>query len=496
MKILSKLKETTLSVLPIVVIVLILHLTIAPIGWDTFWGFVVGALILIAGLSLFLVGVDVAIIPVGERVGNRLMARRNLVLLLGAALVIGTVGTIAEPDVLVLANQVASVDNSIPRFPLILMVSLGMGLMLAVGIARIVFRWPYRWILVIFFGIIGILLLFAQEQHLAIAFDAGGMATGPLVVPFLMAIGIGVASSRSVQNVQDDSFGLIGLGTIGPVLALLILSIVTPPADAQNIQAVTLDLSGELFGPSLSVLLASTVEQVVWALFPLAIIFLIFHFTLLKLTKSQLLRLILGLTYAFFGLILFLVGVNGAFVPVGRMLGYLSAKNHSPIILVTVALVLGSVVVLAEPSVWVLADQVTELSSGRVSRKTLLVSMSIGVSLAAGLSMLRVVLAFDFRYFIIPGYLLAITLSFFSPKLFTAIGFDSGTVTSGPMSCTFILALFLGASHALGGNPTTDAFGLVAMVVLVPILTVEILGVMVKAKERRLGRPNVEEVQP
>lgn len=483
MNVLTKLKETTLSVLPIVLIVLAMNLSIAPIGWPAFLGFAAASILIIVGLSLFLVGIDIGVIPTGERIGNKLMGKRNLALLLIAALVIGTVATIAEPDVIVLADQVGSVDPTIPRWPLILMVSLGIGMMLLIGIARIVFNLPYRLIVLVSYAVVFGLTIFAQDRHLAIAFDSGGMATGPLVVPFLMALGIGVAATHSGSAAQEDSFGLIGLGTIGPAAAILVLSMLSDSQTPHAMEIIDAGSAIVLFAPSFGSLLMETVSQVFLALVPLALIFLLFHFILLHMSRTQLARLAKGLLYAFIGLVLFLTGVNGAFVPVGRSLGYLSALDNQPVVLLVVAAVLGSVVVLAEPSVWVLANQVAELSAGRIARKTLLTAMSIGVAAASALSMLRVIHGLDFRLFIIPGYLIAVILSFFSPKLFTSIAFDSGTVTSGPMSCTFILALFLGASEALGGNPATDAFGLVAMIVLVPILTVEILGIVYHAKE-------------
>ncbi|MDD4841271.1 MAG: DUF1538 domain-containing protein [Sphaerochaetaceae bacterium] len=488
MNILAKLKETTLSVLPIILIVFVLHLSIAPLGWQVFGGFVIASLFIILGLSLFLTGIDIGILPTGELIGSKLTSKRNLPLLLVSALIIGTVATIAEPDVIVLADQITSVDSSIPRLPLIIMVSVGIGMMMLIGFLRIVLSLSYHVILIISFTILFVLAAIARPEHVAMAFDSGGMATGPLVVPFIMAMGIGVAAIRSNSTAEEDSFGLVGLCTIGPVAAVLILSLFTPGTEEHSAIATTAAEQVNLFGQALGPIIKDTIVQVALALFPLIIIFMIFHFLIIHMSKFRLIKMFEGLAYAFIGLILFLVGVNGSFVPIGRELGFLAATNASPPILIIIAFFLGAVIVLAEPSVWVLANQVAEISGGRIARKTLLISLSIGVAIASSLSMLRVITGFSIWLLLLPGYGIALLLARFSPKLFTSIAFDSGTVASGPMSCTFILALFLGTSQALKGNPATDAFGLVSMIVLLPIITVESLGVLYSIKEKKLRR--------
>jgi len=484
MNLLSKLRETSISVVPIILIVFILSVTVAPIGWNLLIQFTLGGVLIIVGLSLFLLGTDIGVIPVGQQVGSALVKKRNLTLLLATGFLVGFLITIAEPDVQVLAKQVASVDPSISNTFLVLMIALGVGFFVSVGFGRVILGLSYRWVLIVFYLVVFLCAYFTAPGFLGIAFDAGGATTGPMTVPFIMALGVGVASVRKGKNSEEESFGMVGLASIGPIIAVLAMGMFSKGGAA--VESVSADTA-----PATNVLQAfihvfpETIEEVGYALGPLVLMLLAFQWLLLHMSRHQVAKMLKGLVYSFLGLVIFLTGVNGGFLPIGSTIGNMIGALPYKAILIPIGLVLGAMVVLAEPAVWVLTEQVEEVSGGHIKRSVMLASLSIGVSIAVGLAMIRVVTGLSIWWFLIPGYVTAMALTFFCPPLFTAIAFDSGGVASGPMSSTFILAFTLGASASSGGNPVTDAFGVIAMIAMIPLITIQILGILFKRKEKR-----------
>lgn len=476
MNLLQKLRETSMSVLPILLIVMLLNLTIAPIGWHAVGTFALGSVAIILGLTLFLVGTDIGIIPIGTRIGSALMQKRSLPLLIISGLVIGLIITIAEPQVQVLAQQVNNLAPSVHRTTLVLAISVGVGIFVAIAFARIVFALSYRWILIGFYALVALFSLFTDPFFLGIGFDAGGATTGPMTVPFILALGVGVAGVRKSASSEQDSFGLVGIASIGPIMAVLAMGMIPSSLEQTSVGANSTDVL------SLGGLFAASTRDVLQALTPLALLFVLFQFALLRQHRRQMIRVVEGLVYAAIGLILFLVGVNGAFMPIGSAIG--SAIGASPFrwVLIPIGLFLGAVVVLAEPAVWVLTDQVREVSGGSIKKSMVLLFFSIGVSIAVALAMARVVFRLPLPLFLIPGYVIALLMTFRCPPLFTAIAFDSGGVASGPMSSSFLLAFTLGASGASGGDPFTDAFGIVALIAMTPLITIQVLGLIYKKR--------------
>ncbi len=482
MNIVVKLKETCISVVPIIVIVLLLNFTIAPVGGAALLRFLVGGFLVIVGLTLFLVGADLGIIPIGQKAGAALTAKRNLLLLVGAAFAIGFFITIAEPDVQVLASQVVGVNPDIPKAPLILMIAFGVGFFVVVGLLRIVFNVSYRWLLIASYGLVFLCAKYTQPAFLAVGFDAGGATTGPMTVPFIIALGVGVASSKGGAATRDASFGLTGMASVGPILAVLFLGLLSQGSDVSASSGTHVEVAGFL------AVLPEVVKEMLSSLLPLAVMFIIFQLTLIHMPHYQVTRMIKGLIYTFVGLVLFMTGVKGGFMPVGTTIGAVIGTLSYSWILIPIGLVLGAVVVCAEPAVWVLNEQIEEISGGHIKKRFMLVSLSAGIAFSIALSMFRVLTGASLWQFIIPGYLLAMVLTFFTPKLFTAIAFDSGGVASGPMTSTFILSFTLGASQAVGGNPVLDAFGVIAMVAMTPLITIQILGLVFSMKEKQYGK--------
>ena len=504
---LNKLKETAVSILPISVIVLVLNWTIAPLGAAMTVQFITGSLFTILGLALFLLGADIGILPIGEKAGAALTSRRNLPLLLISAFFIGFFITIAEPDVQVLAKQVCSVAQNTNAAVLLLMIAVGIGLFTSIGLLRTVLHIPLKYLLTGFYVLVFIAAAAAPKDYLAVAFDSGGATTGPMTVPFILALGVGVAAVQSRgKGGKDASFGMTGMASIGPILAVLILGICmagsspvqkaaeTEPqhetaVEAQNQQAqqaAQAEASPQKTGRGVYArLLPEVLVDVAKALLPLIVMFVVFQFTLLHLPPHAIMRMSVGLVYAFIGLVLFMLGVNGGFMPAGDIIGYTVALTDYRYILVLIGVFLGAVVVCAEPAVWVLTKQVEEISGGTIRRSVIFAALSFGVAFSVGLSILRVLTGFSLWYVLLAGYAVALVLAFFCPGLFTAIAFDSGGVASGPMTTTFILSFTLGISNALGGNPLTDAFGVIALVAMAPLITIQILGILYNNKAEK-----------
>lgn len=478
-KLMEKIRESLSSVLPITAIVLALCFTIAPVPAGILMAFVIGAVMLIVGMGFFTLGAEMAMTPMGERVGARLTGSRRLWLVIAGCFAIGVMITIAEPDLQVLATQVPSVPNMV----LILAVAVGVGLFLVVALLRMLFGIRLSYLLVGFYMLVFVLAAFVPRDFLTVAFDSGGVTTGPMTVPFIMALGVGVSSVRSDRHAENDSFGLVALCSIGPILAVLILGLVYQPSGAPTAAMVLPDAEdsralGLLFAGGLPHYL----KEVAISLAPIVVFFLLFQLLFLRLPRRQLIRMVVGVLYTYLGLVLFLTGVNVGFMPAGQYLGGQMAALPYNWILVPVGMVIGYFIVAAEPAVHVLNRQVEEITDGAIPPRLMQLSLSIGVAISLGLSMIRVLTGISILWFLLPGYALAIGLSFVTPKIFTSIAFDSGGVASGPMTATFLLPFAMGACEALGGNIITDAFGIVAMVAMTPLITIQILGVLYKKR--------------
>lgn len=484
----EKIKESAVSVIPIMVIVLLLHFTIAPLPEGQLAQFVFGGFLLILGLGIFLIGADLGMVPFGQRVGAALTHKRNLLLILVAAFAIGFAVTIAEPDVQVLASQVTAVAPSLNKSLLLVMIAVGVGIFLVIAMLRTVFQISLRALLFVCYACVFIVCSFDAPSYVSIAFDAGGATTGPITVPFIMALGIGVAAAmRKSSGGGDNSFGFVGLASIGPIAAVAVMGLLSPMADDVGDSLASSEGYVSFIHPFITQIPHIAYEITV-ALLPILLLFFIFQATMLKLPGQQVKRMIMGFFYAWVGLIIFMTGVNGGFTPTGRSLGMELGVLADGWALLPIGLVLGAVVVIAEPAVWVLTEQVEEISGGSIRRPVMLGALSVSIALAVALGMLRVVTGISIWYILLPGYAIALALTKFCPPMFTAIAFDSGGVASGPMSTTFVLALTLGAAFASGGNPVTDAFGMVAMIAMAPLLTIQMLGMAYKSLQDTSGK--------
>lgn len=479
----EKLKEAVLSVLPIALIVFLLCLFFVPVESGLVLSFVIGTVMIILGMALFTIGADVAMTQIGSHVGAKMTASRKLWLVLGLSFLLGVIITVAEPDLQVLATYVPAIDTG----ALVITVSVGVGLFLVVSMLRILFVIPMKWILLFFYGVVFVLAFLSDRNFLSVAFDSGGVTTGPMTVPFIMAIGVGVASIRSDGKAKSDSFGLIALCSIGPILAVLFLGFLYESNTAQtsSILVSAFHSSVDVGSEYLSAL-PDYLWEVATALFPIVIFFLVFQFLALKLPRRQFRVILIGILYTYVGLVLFLTGVNVGFSSLGYVLGQNLAGGNLRWILIPLSMLMGWFIINAEPAVHVLNKQVSDLSAGAISENMMGRTLSIAVSAAMGLAMVRVLTGMPILWFMALGYLIALALTFVVPPTFTAIAFDAGGVASGPMTAAFMLPFAMGISNAIGGNVMTDAFGLVALVAMMPLITVQIMGAVsvIKSKER------------
>lgn len=480
---LKQLKEVCVSVLPIALIAVILGLVFGifspalPIGQ-----FIFSIFLVIIGLSFFLTGVSLGFVPVGNQLGSLVTKKKNIYLLLATGLFLGMIITIAEPDVAVLTDQVVQINPAVSKLGLTLMIAAGVGLFMAISYFRTLTQFSLKITMVI-----GVALLFAvasqvPEFFVSVAFDSGGATTGPMAVPFIMALGLGVAQTLGKR--EEDSFGYTGLASIGPVLFVLIFGVFSAGTFEAVATASASRTAAELF--------FHVIKEATIALAPIVVICIIIQKMVMKLPRIQALRLYFGILYTWFGIILFLFAVKSSFMPVASALGKVIASTGSDALLVAIGAIFGAAVVLAEPAVWVLTEQVEEISQGRIRRIVMLLFISVGVALAVALSMVRIIGGYSIWPFLIAGYIVIIALMPKCPTLFVAIGFDSGGVATGPMSSTFLLPFVIGAATILSGDVANASFGMIGLIAMMPVATIEILGVIYHATIKKSEKKEAE----
>ena len=482
----QKVKEAFSSVLPITVIVLFLCFSVVPIESGMFLAFILGAIFVIVGMGLFTLGADTAMTPIGEYVGTSVMRTKKIWIIVPICFIVGVLITISEPDLQVLAGQLS---KTIDSWTLILAVGVGVGVFLVIAFLRIVLKIRLSILLIFFYIAVFVLSFFVPETFVPLAFDSGGVTTGPMSVPFIIAIGTGVAAMRSDKGAETDGFGLTALCSIGPIISVMVLGIIFKPesidTSAENVYVIT--NSRDLISV-FSYALPNYMKEVAIALLPIVAFFFLFQIFGVRLTRQSVIKILIGVLYTYVGLVLFLLGVNVGFLPVGSYLGTAIGNLPYNWIIVPIGIVIGFFVVAAEPAVHVLTKQVFEITSGAIPKKALRYSLMIGVAVSVGLAMLRILLNVPIMYFLIPGYAIALVLTFVVSDMFTAIAFDSGGVASGAMTASFLMPLALGVCGAVGGNVATEGFGVVAMVAMTPLITIQILGLIYKIKTNKLKK--------
>jgi len=485
----SKFREVLFSVLPITVLVLILNFTIAPIDAPLMIRFLIGVLFIILGLTIFLLGVDNGITPIGNIMGSSIARTNKVWIVVIAGSILGFFISVAEPDLHILAGQVDAVTSGlISRASIVSVVSAGIAIMLSIGLIRIVYNFPLYKLLSILYGIILLLALFTSPEFLAISFDASGATTGALTVPFILALATGVSKlKKDSKSSEKDSFGLVAIASTGSIISVIMMSIIskTDKITGELVQETT---STSIIDPFIHEL-PKVAGEIILALLPILVLFLVFQKVTFKLSLKSVRKILFGVLFTFLGLVLFLVGVNAGFMDVGSAVGYRVASLDNKSYVVIIGFILGVVTILAEPAVYVLTHQIEDVTNGYVSRKVVMITLSIGVGIAVALSMVRILIPeLQLWQYLLPGYIVSIAMMYLVPKLFVGIAFDSGGVASGPMTATFILAYAQGAAEAIeGANVLVDGFGMIAMVAMTPLIALQVLGFIFKIKSKKGG---------
>lgn len=486
----EKFRDNLLAVLPITIIVIILNFTIAPLEPTSIIRFLIGSALVIVGLSFFLIGVEIGITPLGSLIGTTLSKSNKLWVVLIAGLILGFFTSIAEPGLMVLANQVDMVTSGqIPSFSILIVVSIGLAIMLALGFVRIFFNIPLYKVLLILYLIIFGLAIFTSREFLAISFDASGATTGALAVPFILSLSVGISAlKKDSKSSEKDSFGLVAIASTGAIISIMILNIISKTNEFSAGLETNLADTKSLFMPFIMIIPSFFKESLI-AMSPLFIILMILQKVSFKLSKRSLKKILYGFLYAFIGLLIFLVGVNAGFMEVGIRIGNSLVLLDNKVYVIVIGFILGVVTILAEPAVYVLTHQIEEVTSGYVKRNVVLVFLSIGVGCAIALSMIRILIPeVQLWHYLLPGYIICLGMMFITPKLFVGIAFDAGGVATGPMTATFILAFTQGVADAYDkADVLVDGFGMIAMVAMLPIISLQLLGFIFRIKSKTKG---------
>lgn len=488
-KVKEKIKESLSAILPIVVIVLVLAFTITPLSSDVITMFFIGAVMLIVGMGLFTLGAEISMSTMGEKIGAHMAKSKNILFIFIVLFILGAIFTSAEPDLRLLASQIIEIESNV----IIISVSVGVGLFLALAFLRIIFKINLSHILFFFYGIIFILFMYVPKEFWAIAFDSGGVTVGAITVPFLISLGIGAAEVRGNKNSENDSFGLVAICSIGPIITMGILGIIYNLSDATySVYTIErLENTREIAEAFISNIPTYLLEAVI-AVGPVFLFFMIYQCIFLKLSKQSMTKILVGVGYTFLGLLLFLLGVNVGFLPAGYLMGQQLATLEYNWTIIPIGMIIGYFVVIAEPAVLILIRQISDLTDGAIPERAMKFSLSISVAVAIGIAMIRLLTGVPIVYFLVIGYGIALLLSLVTPSIFTAIAFDSGGVTTGPIMTTFLIPFSIGICTTLGGNVLTDAFGLVALAAMTPLIVVQITGLVYKIKFRKIPEKNAK----
>lgn len=479
--IIGKLKESVISVLPITLLVIIISLFV-DVAKEDMIHFLISSIMLIVGMSLFTMGSDSSMLPIGKEIGNHLTKKRSLVLMIVVSFIIGFIITIAEPDLIVLSEQFDGLKN---KYFLIIPVALGVGIFLVISALRIIFQIKLSQLLIISYSLVFLIAFFVVPEFVPVSLDSGGVTTGPITVPFILALGTGIAMARGDRGSEEDSFGMVALCSVGPIIAVLLLGLF--------LGKTTISTETEEYGNLIGIFVKN-IKDVGIALAPLCIFFIGYQLLYLKLNTKKIKTIMIGLLFTYIGLVLFLSGASYGFMPIGVTFGEKLGATEFNWVLIPLGGLIGFFTVMAEPAVHVLNNQVEEITSGTISKRLMLFSLAIGVGTSIAMAMLRIVYDISIWWFVIPGYIIALTLMFFVPKIFTAIAFDSGGVASGPMTATFILPMAIGVGTSIDSSKIlTNAFGIVAFVAMTPLIVIQLLGLIYKIKLKKIKETSDEE---
>ena len=495
MKFFNILKEVFVSSLPLALVIILVCGFIAPM--ETAFDYVrlgVGYLSVVLGQSLFLVGLDISILPIGKLVGSSLIKLKKAGVIIFFGVLFGLFATVAEPALAILARQTHIIMKGVNELVFVWVMSAGVGVFVGFSLFRIIKNLNIKLVFAILYFITFIVVIFVPEQFVALAFDGSGATTGDVSVPFILTLGLGVSATMSKTKTSDDTFGIIGLASVGPILALFIYGIVLkvmhggdmPPSSTYDLHAA--DQAGEI--------ILSNLEGVALALIPIVLAFLPFQIFLIKLRKREFIEILLGSVAVYLGLLIFLSGIDFGFAFAGKYIGEVLLHEANPgwyrWILLVVGFVLGFAITLSEPAVTVLGEQLEEITNGHIRKFTLRMTLAIGIGFAAVISMVKILTQINILWFLIPLYIISIVMAKFSPKLFVGLAFDSGGVTGGALTSAFLTPLTLGMAQTVANasgpgsqSILTNGFGVIAFISVTPLIAVQALGMIYDIRMRK-----------
>ena len=470
------------SVLPVTVIVLFISVFFVPMPVDTVMMFMSGAVLLIIGMGFFTLGADMAIKPMGEGIGIQLTKSSLLAVVIIISFVMGFIITVAEPDLQILIKQLPSLSP----VELIITIASGVGVLLVAAVLRSLLKIRLSIMLIVCYVIIFVLSFIADEHYISIAFESGAIATGPVVVPFILAIGLGHATIRSDRDSLNDSFGMVALALTGPVIAILVLGLFHEPFGMDVNTAIPMDAATSRDVAKYFVMeMPHYITVVSLAMGCVVVCFIVFQLVSRRFHHHQFVRIMVGFLYTAIGLVFFLTGVNVGFIPVAMIIGSQLAASSINWVLIPLGALLGYFLVAAEPDVYILNKQVEEISEGSITPKMMYRGLAVAMSLAMAITMTRILLGIPIIWILLPGYTIALILTFFVPKIFSGIAFDSGAVCSGPISVTFLLPLALGVAEGTNMDMLSYGIGGIAIVALAPAIVIQIMGLIYQARTRQ-----------
>ena len=495
MKTLQTIKETFLSSLPLAIIMIIMCVFVAPMNDPlNYIKLTIGYISVVLGQSLFLVGLDTSILPIGKMVGGSLIKLKKTVFIIFFGVLFGLLATVAEPALSVLARQVHMIMNIVDVTVFIWVMGAGIGVFVGFALFRIIKDFNIRIVFLLLYAIIFITVIFVPNEFIALAFDGSGATTGDVSVPFILVLGLGISATMSKHKTNDESFGIIGLASVGPILAVFLYGIILRIIHGGAIPAA--DMYDPGTAESLGSILVGNLSDVALALLPIVILFLPFQFFFIKLPKKELLKILLGTIPVYLGLLIFLSGIDFGFAFAGKYIGEIffqaSRPEWSKWLLLGVGFILGAAITLSEPAVTVLGDQLEEITNGHIKNLTIRITLAIGIGFASLLSMLKILTQVNILYFLIPLYVIALIMMRFTPKLFVGLAFDSGGVTGGALTSAFLTPLTLGVAQVVAeeAGPTaqsvlTNGFGIIAFISVTPLIAVQTLGIIYELKSKR-----------
>ncbi len=502
MKTLRTLKEVLLSSLPLAIIIIIVCVFIAPMENPTnYIKLFMGYASVVLGQSFFLVGLDSSILPIGKLVGSSLVKFNKTIFIILFGILFGILATVAEPALAVLARQTHMIMNGVNETAFVWLLSTGVGIFVGFALYRVIRDMNIRIVFAILYILVFLTVIFVPKEFVALAFDGSGATTGDISVPFILALGIGISATMSKHKTNDDIFGIIGIASVGPILAVFIYGIILNIINGGEIPPAALYDPGA--AESFAEITISNITGVALALFPIVIVFLPFQLFLVKLPKKQFIKMMLGVIPVYIGLLIFLSGIDYGFAFAGEYIGevFLNAARPSWFkwLLLPLGFVLGAAITLSEPAVTVLGEQLEEITNGHIKKLAIRITLAIGIGFASLLSMVKILTQINILWFLVPLYALALIMMMHTSPLFVGLAFDSGGVTGGALTSAFLTPLTLGAAQAValtGGikaqSVLTNGFGIIAFISVTPLITVQALGIIYDRKVKQSQALNTE----